>query len=183
MPCRHARAELRSWRGNYRSPRCLSVPCRRNWRRAYNPPSPPSRQYSSAWPTASDVGAASGRFIDGARNVHHDVRNCSVSPAAHYGGRCSPLAVRCRKESRPRPRQPDQRIDVGKIDPARAAIERHPEARNIGEAAAAGPTRRLHHDDAAVRRHDAARGGDTGSARADHDDIGIARHCGPRRGR
>ena len=68
----------------------------------------------------------------------------------------------------------DHRVGVGIVHPARAAIERHVEGRGIGEAAAADLARGLHHDHLAVRRHDAPRRGDAGSARR------RSRQCQPR---
>ena len=51
MPCRQATRHCGPARGPCRSPRDLSDPCPRNWRRARIPPSPPSRRYPSAAPT------------------------------------------------------------------------------------------------------------------------------------
>ena len=72
-------------------------------------------------------------------------------------------------------RQLDHRIGLGIVHPARAAIERHVEGRDVGLAAAADLVRRLHHDHLAVRRHDPPRRSNAGRARADHDNVGLAR--------
>ena len=55
----------------------------------------------------------------------------------------------------------------------RAAIERHAEARGLGDAAAADPRRRLDHGEAAAGGRQPARGRDAGGAGADDDDIDL----------
>ena len=108
---------------------------------------------------ASDVGLAAGGFVDGAVGAHHGGEKfLGFSGPRIAAADADFLADRRGRDVKPRgARELDHRVGVGIVHPPRAAIERHAECRGIGEAAAADLARGLHHDDPAVRRHDAPR--------------------------
>ena len=105
--------------------------------------------------SAGDVDLAARGFVDGA--VGLDQRRQKILGLAGAGVAAADadfLPRRRRHDVEPRgARELDHRIGLGIVDPARAAIERHVEGRAVGNAAAAGLARRLHHDHLAVRRH------------------------------
>ena len=70
--------------------------------------------------------------------------------------------------------EPRDRIDVGGVDPARAAVVGHAERLHVGDAAAARFGRGLDQHDAHARGDEPACGSDAGGAGADHDHFDIA---------
>ena len=138
--------------------------------------------------SARDVGLAARRGRDrgvGAHEARQEIlelalaRKTPADPHALAGRRRIDLDAAWAPE-------PDQRIDVGGMDPMRAAIERDAERLGVGDAAAADVAGRLEHDEAQP-----ARGGkpprrrDAGGAGTHHDDIDRAgfRRLGRPRGR
>ena len=86
------------------------------------------------------------------------------------------LARRCRRDVEAvDARQFHQRIAVGIVERAGAAIERRAEQRGIGAAASADPRSRLDHHDAASGSRDTPRRRKTRRPRADHDNVILAR--------
>ena len=70
-------------------------------------------------------------------------------------------------------RELGERIDVGRMDPMRAEVERNAESARIRDAAAADMIGRLDHHEVPVRCGDAAGSGDPGRAGPDDDDVGL----------
>ena len=70
-------------------------------------------------------------------------------------------------------RELGQGIDVGRMNPVRAAVERHAEAARIGEAPPADAAGRLDQCETTSSRRQPPRRGDPGRARADDDHVDV----------
>ena len=126
---------------------------------------------------AGRIELAARGLVDGAVGAHQRRQKLlGLAGARIAAADAHLLAGRRRRDIEPgTARQPDHRVGVGIVHPARATIERHVEGGAVGDAAAADLRRRLHHDDLAVGRHDAPRCGDSGRTGADHDNVSLAR--------
>ena len=107
---------------------------------------------------AGDVGLAARGILDRAVRAHqHGERIPRARPRAHCGGRSasSGRAAPDRCSSPVRGASLATRIEVRRVQPVRAEIERHAEGRGVGDAAAADAVGRLEQHRRACRRLDA----------------------------
>ena len=188
-PCRQAIAELRSWARtlSIAETSFRSLPAKFGAEHEFRGTRPVAELLRHHG-RAGDVDLAARGFIDGAVGLHQRRQKFLGLAGAREAAADADFLPRWRRHDvEPgSAREPDHRIGLGIVDPARAAIERHVEGRGIRDAAAADLARRLQHDHLAVRRHDAPRRGDARGTGADHDNIGLARQrtgerCGPLR--
>ena len=151
-------------------------PCRCCRGRARTPRSPASRRdRAAARRSAIDVGLAAHRVADRAIGAH-DRRQiilklalARVAPAdadALAGRRRIDVEAGARREL-------GQRIAVRRVNPVRAAVERHAEAARIGETAPADAAGRLDQGETTSSRRQPPRRGDPGRARADDDHVDV----------
>jgi len=124
---------------------------------------------------AGDVGPAVSRIVDGAIAAHEarqKILHFAFARIAQPDPQ--PLTRRRRIDIEPGPdRELRHRIEVGHVDPMRAAVVGSAEGAHVGEAAPAHAVARFQERESTAGRHDATRGRDAGSPGAHDDDVDV----------
>ncbi len=124
---------------------------------------------------ARNIGLARG-IVDGARGADlggQEILELALARVAAADAHFLALRRRINVEAAAR-RELRHRIEIGQVNPVRAAVVGHAEGLGVGDAAAADMIGRFDQYIAPAGGSDAARSGDAGRAGADNDDVGRA---------